>query len=278
MKRLQLFLAVVFIALLTPTSMNAQGVTTSSMIGTIMDQSNEPLIGANLIAVHTPTGTSYGTSTSDDGSFGIPNMKVGGPYTITVSYIGYEELVIENVFLNLGEKYRRNITMAESGVMLDELIVTALSGSTGQNVGASTQISASDIEILPTLNRDIDDYLRLTPAANSTNGGTSFAGMNNRFNAIYIDGAVNNDVFGLAGSGTNGGQTGTAPFSIDIIDQIQVVLSPYDVSLGGFASIQKGAVGVVRGFSCQSKVSRAVALLTCTVAGHEHTAARQPAR
>jgi len=235
MKRLQLFLAVVFIALLTPAAMNAQGVTTSSMIGTIVDQSNEPLIGANLIAVHTPTGTSYGTSTNEDGSFGIPNMRVGGPYTITVSYIGYEDLIIENVMLNLGEKYKRTITMAESGVMLDELVVTALSGSTGQNVGASTQINAADIDVLPTLNRDIDDFLRLTPQANSTNGGTSFAGMNNRFNAIYIDGAVNNDVFGLAGSGTNGGQTGTAPFSVDIIDQLQIVLSPYDVSLGGFA-------------------------------------------
>jgi len=235
MKRLQLFLFVALIAAIAPAALNAQGVTTSSMTGTIMDQTTEPLIGANLIAVHTPTGTSYGTSTNDDGSFGIPNMKVGGPYTITVSYIGFEDLVINDVFLNLGERYKRNITMAESGVMLDELVVTALSGSTGQNVGASTQITAADIDVLPTLNRDIDDFLRLTPQASGTNGGTSFAGMNNRFNAIYIDGAVNNDVFGLAGSGTNGGQTGTAPFSVDIIDQIQVVLSPYDVSLGGFA-------------------------------------------
>ncbi len=98
------------------------------------------------------------------------------------------------------------------------------------------------IDKMPTLNRDIDDYLRVTPQASGYSGGTTFAGVNNRYNAIYIDGAVNNDVFGLASSGTNGGQTGISPFSIDIIDQFQVALSPYDVSLGGFAGAAVNAV------------------------------------
>jgi len=88
---------------------------------------------------------------------------------------------------------------------------------------------------MPTLNRNINDFLRLTPQASTAGGGISFAGTNNRYNAIYVDGAVNNDVFGLSSGGTNGGQTGISPFSIDIIDQFQVVLSPYDVTLGGFA-------------------------------------------
>lgn len=213
----------------------SQGVTTSSLQGHVNDQNGEALIGANVTAIHTPTGTFYGTTTDLNGSYRIDNMKVGGPYKVTVSYVGQENVEITDVYLRLGEPQKRSFVVGESAIALDEIIVTAKPGSTGKNSGTSTQISTDAIEKMPTLNRDISDFTRLTPQATNATSGTSFGGINNRFNAIYVDGAVNNDVFGLAASGTNGGQTGAAPFSIDIIDQFQVVLSPYDVTYGGFA-------------------------------------------
>jgi hypothetical protein len=214
----------------------AQGVTTASMNGRILDQeTGEALIGANIIAVHVPTGSTYGNSTNLDGIYRIANMRVGGPYTITVSYTGYSDIVIEDVYLRLGEAKKLDLEMAGSAVELSLVQVTARAGTAGANSGTSTQITGEDIDVMPTLNRDLSDYVRLTPQSTGYGGGNSFAGVNNRYNAIYIDGAVNNDVFGLSSQGTNGGQTGIAPFSIDIIDQLQVVLSPYDVTLGGFA-------------------------------------------
>ncbi|MCB0553394.1 MAG: TonB-dependent receptor [Phaeodactylibacter sp.] len=205
------------------------------MQGSIEDANGESLIGANILAVHEPSGTTYGTATDIDGNYRIPGMRVGGPYRITISYTGYSEKVYENVFLRLGESKKLDVMMEESAVSLEAIQVVATAGVTGQNSGASTQITTDEIDAMPTLNRDINDFLRLTPQATRYGDGISFAGTNNRYNAIYIDGAVNNDVFGLASSGTNGGQTGISPFSIDIIDQFQVVLSPYDVTLGGFA-------------------------------------------
>lgn len=217
---------------------SAQGVTTSAMQGQIIDQSEETLIGATVMAVHTPTGTMYGTTTDENGYYRLDNMKVGGPYKITTSYVGQEDVVYDQVYLRLGEPLRLNVALGESSIALEEIVVTAQQGSVGKNSGTSTQIGAEAIENLPTLNRDLGDFTRLTPQAS----GNSFGGVNNRYNAIYVDGAVNNDVFGLAGSGTNGGQTGISPFSIDIIDQIQVVLSPYDVTYGGFAGAGINAV------------------------------------
>ncbi|GJM32672.1 MAG: cell envelope biogenesis protein OmpA [Saprospiraceae bacterium] len=205
------------------------------MQGVITDNNGETLIGANVLAVHEPSGTVYGASTDLEGNFRITGMRVGGPYKVTVSYTGFGEINLEGITLRLGETFKRNFTMEDSAIDLEVVQVIASAGIVGQNAGASTQISSKDIDALPTLNRSFEDFVRLTPQASTATGGITFAGMNNRFNAIYIDGAVNNDVYGLAPSGTNGGQTGISPFSIDIIDQFQIVLSPYDVSLGGFA-------------------------------------------
>lgn len=223
------------LVLLVSTATFAQGVTTSSMRGKVYDTSGEPLLGANVTARHMPSGTFYGTVVDSEGNYRIPSMRVGGPYTVTVSYTGYAEQSVEGIFLRLGETFRRDYTLEESGVELATIEVLARQGTVGSNSGTSTQISSEAIENVPTLNRDLGDYVRLTPQASGYGGGTSFGGVNNRYNAIYVDGAVNNDVFGLASSGTNGGQTGISPFSIDIIEQIQVVLSPYDVTYGGFA-------------------------------------------
>jgi Carboxypeptidase regulatory-like domain/TonB-dependent Receptor Plug Domain len=224
-----------FLCIWSVITLHAQGVTTSSINGLVKDGNNEALIGATILVKHTPTGAVYGTVTDENGAYRIANMKVGGPYLVEISYVGYATQTRDNVNLRLGEAQKLDFILVDEGIMMEELVVVATAGTIGQSSGASTQITTEAIDNMPTLNRDVSDFLRLTPQASAFGDGISFAGINNRFNAIYIDGAVNNDVFGLSSTGTNGGQTGASPFSIDIIDQFQVVLSPYDVSLGGFA-------------------------------------------
>jgi len=232
MKQLLSFLTLSLFAL----SLSAQGVTTAQMTGELTDVDGELLVGAQIEAIHTPSGTSYGTTTDLNGYYRISNLRVGGPYTIRGTYVGFEDKTIEGIFLSLGDKYVLNLEMAETSIELGEVNVVASRFSAGQTSGASTNISSEAIENMPTLNRGLNDFTKLTPQSSGTfGGGFSIAGTNNRYNAIYFDGAVNNDMFGLAANGTNGGQTGVAPISIDAIDQIQVVVSPYDVTLGGFA-------------------------------------------
>ena len=218
-----------------------QGSTSSRITGQVTD-GNETLIGANVVAVHGPTGFQYGTATNVEGLFTLNNVNVGGPYTITVSYIGYETKEITDIYLSLGQTESFNIQLnSEEAIALDEIVVTAGGLFDGNRTGSETKVSEEAIATLPTTDRGLNDFLRLTPQADVANngqvngGGISFSGVNNRFNAIFIDGAVNNDVFGLANSGTNGGQAGISPISPDALEQIQVVLAPYDVTLGGFA-------------------------------------------
>lgn len=213
----------------------AQGTTTSSSSGQITDEAGSALIGATVQATHVPTGTVYGVATDLNGNYRISNMRVGGPYTFVIRYTGSTTQEVTGIQLLLGETGRYDFTLTETALQLETVTVTAQAGSVGSSSGASTQIRAADISNLPSIERGIYDFVRTSPQVSLYGGGVSVAGTNNRFNAIYIDGAVNNDVFGLASSGTNGGQTGISPFSLDIIDQLQVVVSPYDVTLGGFA-------------------------------------------
>ncbi|AKQ46456.1 hypothetical protein TH63_13805 [Rufibacter radiotolerans] len=209
-----------------------QGATTASMNGTITDGSGAGLAGATIVAIHTPSNTQYAASADANGRFNLQNLRVGGPYTITSTYVGYQDQKRENVFLALGQNLKLDFTLSQSAVGLSEVQVVSERGAVinADRTGASTNVSREQIERLPTLNRSLTDFTRLTPQAS----GNSIGGANNRYNNITIDGAVNNDVFGLAGSGTPGGQAGTQPISLDAIDQIQVVLAPYDVKSGNF--------------------------------------------
>jgi len=229
-----------FVALLIAASAFSQGVTTSSMGGKITDAAEESLLGANVVAVHVPSGTTYGAISDFDGYYRIPNMRVGGPYKVTISYVGFNDFVRENVYLNLGQTERINISLTESSTALDEVVVTAVNdGFSSNRTGSSTNVSQRDINTLPSASRSIADFVRITPQAQITEGNDGFsislAGQNNRYNAVYIDGAANNDVFGLAGSGTNGGQTGVNPFSVDAIASFQVNIAPFDVRQSGFS-------------------------------------------
>ncbi|MDT8346297.1 MAG: TonB-dependent receptor, partial [Flavobacteriaceae bacterium] len=226
----------------------AQGSTNSAITGKVTTSDGEPLVGVNVLAVHTPTGSRYGAVTDLEGFYRISNMRSGGPYSITVSYVGYREFKLEGETLPLGVTTRINAELQEEASALDEVVITATTDRTfdSNKTGAETYISQRDINRLPQTSRSIADFVRTTPQVQLREGDDGFsisiAGQNNRYNAIYIDGAVNNDVFGLAGSGTNGGQTGVSPFSVDAIESFQVQLAPYDVKIGGFSG---GAISAV---------------------------------
>ncbi len=216
----------------------AQGVTTAAINGRVLDASGEPLPGANVIALHQPSGTQYGAMTDTEGFYRISNMRVGGPYLISISFVGFETFTAANINLNLGDSRNINASMGEAQDALDEIVITGVrdgvfdSGKTG----AETNVSQRQVSTLPSISRNIADFARLTPQAQvSGDDIISISGQNNRYNALYIDGAVNNDVFGLAASGTNGGQTGVSPISLDAIESFQINVAPFDVRQSGFA-------------------------------------------
>ncbi|QNE38396.1 TonB-dependent receptor [Hymenobacter sp. NBH84] len=207
-----------------------QGVTTSAMNGTITDQTGAGLPGATIIAVHTPTNTQYVAPTNSDGRFNIQNMRVGGPYTVRVTFVGYQDFLREGVYLTLGQNLRLDVNLSEATQQLGEVVVSGRQDPVinSNRTGAATTVQREQIERLPTLNRSLNDFTRLTPQAN----GQSFGGRNSGFNNITIDGAVFNNAFGL--NSTVGGQASAQPISLDAIDQIQVAIAPYDVRQGSF--------------------------------------------
>ena len=218
-------------------SLSAQ-TTTSSMNGKVTDEKGEALVGATVIAVHTPSGTQYGAITNADGRYNLQGMRTGGPYSLTVSYVGYQSVELTGITLSLGEPRTFDVQLKETQE-LDAVVVvsTANSRFNANKTGAASNFTRGVIENLPSIDRSISDIARLSPLASSTKsstGGISFAGTNNRYNSFQIDGAVSNDVFGLTASGTNGGQTGTNPISMETIEEVQVVIAPYDVRQSGF--------------------------------------------
>lgn len=216
----------------------AQGVTTSSISGAVTDAQNQGLPGATVIAVHTPSGTQYGTTTNLEGQYSFPTVRIGGPYTVTVSFVGYKEQKIENLFANLGSSANANVRLVEEGTQLTEVVVTSARNSVINNnrTGAATGISNAQITNLPTLNRSFSDFTRLDARAN----GLSFAGRNGGYNNFTVDGAVFNNAFGL--SPTVGGQASAQPISLDAIDQLQVAIAPFDVRQGSFTGAGINAV------------------------------------
>lgn len=224
-------------------------VTTSAITGKVTGPAKEALPGATVVAIHVPSGTKYGTTTDAEGYYRIANMNVGGPYTITATYIGYTEFSQTGISLALGQPSRVNISLGEKAQDIKEVQVIGQRSSTfsPNRKGAQTTLSRTQIEALPTVGRNLTDFVRLTPQAKLTKDGSgnqtiSIAGTSNKYNATFVDGAVQNDVFGLAENGTNGGQIGLSPFSIDIIDQFNINVSPFDVKQGGFAG---GAINAV---------------------------------
>ena len=223
-KKLRLML-VAFVMVLT-TALQAQ-VTTSSMSGRVSDDEG-PVIGATVIATHTPSGTTYGTVTNLEGRYNLNGMRVGGPYTVEISYIGYGTSSTDGVTLGLGENYVLNAVLSEETTALEEIVVTATRTKfSAEKTGAVTNITNSQIANLPTVSRSIMDVTRLSPYGGD---GMSFAGTDGRTANFTVDGANFNNNFGLSSALPGGGN----PISIEAIEELQVVIAPYDVRQTNF--------------------------------------------
>ncbi len=209
-------------------------VTTATLSGIVRDPKGTPLPAATVVIEWADAGFKQTLPTKGDGRFTVPNLRVGGPYTVTVSFINFQTSVTENVFLELGQNNSLEVQMKEKAGELKEVTITSRSAAfDNKKTGASMNINSRLIRSLPTISRSADDYLRLTPSASFTYNGLSFAGRNGQYNNFSLDGAVFNNPFGLDAP-TPGGQTGAQPISLDAIDQIQVNIAPYDVTQAGF--------------------------------------------
>ena len=214
-------------------------VTTAKVQGIVFDDTKVPLFGANIIATHVPSGTVSGAMSSDSGRFLIPNLRVGGPYTIKVSFVGFKEVVYSNVFLSLGKAFSINATMNSDSQALEAVVITVGKNETfnKNRTGSETDIDARQLASLPSISRSAADFYRLEP---SSSGG-SFGGRNDQYNNFSLDGSIFNNPFGLDAA-TPGGQTDSQPVSLDAIEQIQVSTAPYDVTLSGFTGASVNAV------------------------------------
>ena len=225
--------------MLLPATVDAQGVTTGSLTGVVTDAQGGVLPGATVLATHTTTGTTYDGVTDGAGRFSILNVRVGG-YNVTVTMGGFKPETHENVEVRLGEQKAVDFQLQLETVAETVEVVGQTSIIDSSRAGTADNVSTAVIENLPTISRNLVDIARTSPYFNPTGLNedplaVSVAGRNNRYNNVQIDGAVNNDVFGLAASGTPGGQTEAQPISLDAIQELQLVVSPYDVRQGGFS-------------------------------------------
>ncbi len=219
------FLLVALIVL-SATIMQAQ-VTSSSMGGRVTDAEGA-VVGATVIATHTPSGTTYGTVTNMEGRFNLNGMRVGGPYTVVVTFIGYGAYTQNNITLSLGENYVMNVVLSEETTSLNEVFVTATRTKfSNEKTGAVTNITNNQIENLPMVSRSITEVTRLSPYGGN---GMSFAGTDGRTANFTVDGANFNNNFGLSDKLPGGG----SPISLEAIEELQVVIAPYDVRQTNF--------------------------------------------
>jgi len=218
----------------------AQGVTTAAMNGLVQDTDGNPLPGANVIAEHIPTGTQYGASTRENGLFNLPNLRIGGPYTVTVSFVGYNPASQENIQLTLGQNFRLEFTLQSEAVELGEVVISAEQNQVlnSSRTGAETFITEEEIQVLPTIKRSTRDLIRLDPRSD---GNYSFGGKNWLFNNISVDGSYFNNPFGLDDPAP-GGQTSAEPIPYDAVEQVQVAIAPFNVTSGGYTGASVNTV------------------------------------
>jgi hypothetical protein len=229
-------------SVLAPACARAQG-TTASLEGTVVDQSDVTLPGVNVLAVHEPTGTRYGATTNGDGRYRILNMRVGGPYTVEASFVGFQTRRETGLRLQLDSERTLDFQLSTQTQQLEEVEVVAERNAviSPNRTGTSTNINQEQIDRLPTVSRSLSDFARLVPQATGSGGSSSLAGRNDRYNAIQIDGATLDDVFGL-GDATPGSQAGAEPISLDAIQEFNVNIAPYDVRQSGFTGGQINAI------------------------------------
>jgi hypothetical protein len=238
MKRM--LFAVLLCCIILPGLIMAQGMTSAAFNGLVTDSDGNPIVGATITALHTPTGTVYTAVTRQDGLYNIPAVRVGGPYTVTVTMDPFKTQELKGITLKLGEDRNLKFKMTLE-VIFEEVTVNASNPIISEGrTGAAQNVSTSIIESMPSIGRSFDDFARLAPQVDARGGGAfSSAGKSSKYNNIQIDGAVNNDLFGLSGSGTPGL---SAPISIDAVQEFQLVIAPYDVRQGGFTGSSLNAI------------------------------------
>lgn len=242
MKKLTQFLMMA-VALVCTTVMTAQ-VTSSSMSGRVTDDGG-PVMGATVVAIHVPSGTKYGTITNDEGRYNLQGMRVGGPYTVEVSFIGYGTSTRTDIVLQLGASYIHDVVLSEENVTLSQVVISAKRTKfSTEKTGAVTNISNAQLSAMPTINRSITDITKLSPYSN----GMSIAGGDGRSTNFTVDGANFNNNFGLSSSLPAGG----SPISLDAIEEVQVVVAPFDVRQtnfigGGINAITKSGTNKFKG-------------------------------
>jgi len=239
-KHLLTVLSISFLCLIYLQQAYPQGVTTASMSGIVSDKENNPLPAANIIVIHIPTGLQYGSSSRSNGQYNIQNMKVGGPYTVTVSFVGYRKESVENVYLNLGQGLRLDFQLESEAIEGGEVVVTAEKNDilNSNRTGAETVIKPVEVTLMPSIKRSTRDLTRLDPRSD---GNFSFGGKNWLYNNISLDGSYFNNPFGLDDPAP-GGQTNAEPVPFDAIEQVQVSIAPFDVREGGFTGAGINAV------------------------------------
>lgn len=240
MRTLHRLLFLFAIALLAIAPLTQAQVTTGSLAGTVTAADGSALPGVTVEAIHVPTGTRYDSVTGSNGRFTIANVRVGGPYRVTATLEGFRTFEATNVNVPLGTTTDVPVTLGLATVA-EAITVTATADAiiNPNRTGATSAITQEQIETLPTVNRTLQDFARTNPYVNVDPQDFSatrmtVAGKNNRYNSVQIDGAVNNDLFGLADTGTPGGQADALAISLDAVQEIQVAVSPYDVRQGGF--------------------------------------------
>jgi hypothetical protein len=230
---------VLFLLFLVPNIVLGQGITTAAMNGVVTDREGNPLPGATVIAQHVPSGTEYGTTSREDGKYNLLGLRVGGPYTVSVSFIGFTAEKIQDVYLQLSQNLKIDFSLQSETVQLSDVMITSERNAilSSGRTGTATNVSRDQIDILPTITRNFEDYYKLSPLFT----GSSAAGRNSKYNNIQIDGSNYNDLFGLGGT-TPGSQSNVTPISLDAIEEFQITVSPYDIRQGGFTGAGINAI------------------------------------
>lgn len=240
LRALSSLLAILLLAALEPAA-SAQTTTTGSMSGTVIDNSGAVLPGVTVVAVHTPTGTRYEATSGVGGNYSMLNMRAGGPYTVTAALNGFKEWSRKEVFVRLGEEFDLDASMEVGGVAEEVTVTAEVSLINPTSTGPVSNVAKEAIENLPTIARGLEDFGRISPYFDAKGAGDgtdrpvlSVAGRNNRYNNIQIDGAVSNDLFAISDSSAPGNGSDGQPISLDAIQEIQLLVAPYDVRQGGF--------------------------------------------
>ena len=232
----------VLAAVVAPARTFAQGVTTGSITGLVLDDQKRPVSGADVTAIHVPSGTTYEAVSRVDGRFSIPNMRVGGPYTVVVAPsssgpAAFKPATQEQVTVNLG--VATDLAFNLQRLVAEQVTVIGQSDPvfSSQRTGAATTLTREQLGSLPTVGGRLNDMTRLTP---QSGGGLSFAGQDSRLNNITVDGSYFNNSFGLRNS--PGDTSGVAPISLAAIEQVQVSIAPFDVRQGNFVGASVNTV------------------------------------